>query len=211
MPSPGRWGGGGAGGERGGDTSALVLAEAAATPAASTEKQHMESRHPAAWVGAAAETRSHSTPPHTTHRHHTLTRHWVDEPSSVANDDDVVIVGGFEACTWAGALPTAVGPIQGRTQSPQPELRHAPPPLPSTNARKLKKHAAPSTATAAAAAAVRTLAPDAQRAGAHALALGVGPHGPGDEGVVLDGVLVQPLEVVRLHTHRRVRAGRGGG
>lgn len=53
-----------------------------------------------------------------------------------------------------------------------------------------------------------TLAADAQRAGAHALALGVGAHGARDEGVVLDRVLVQALQVLRLRGRRsRDRGG----
>ena len=41
----------------------------------------------------------------------------------------------------------------------------------------------------------QALAPQAQGCGLHALDLGRGPQGLGDEAVVLDGPLVQPLEV----------------
>jgi hypothetical protein len=55
-----------------------------------------------------------------------------------------------------------------------------------------------------------TLSADAQAAGAHALDLGVGTHGPGDEGIMLDGILVQPLQVVSLRQQQAgAAAGRG--
>lgn len=56
-----------------------------------------------------------------------------------------------------------------------------------------------------------TLAAHAQRAGAHALALGVGAHGAGDEGVVLDRVLVQPLQVLGLQGGSEGGWGHGWG
>ena len=76
--------------------------EAAAMPVASTE--YSGSRH------QGQRSSGDSWPQHPPHKApsaacpHPLkfTRHWVDEPGGIADDDHVVVVGGFEACllTW---------------------------------------------------------------------------------------------------------------